>query len=294
VYNNSTGKITVSGTAKITAATSGTTVGTITLASSGTDTADRLIIQGGTIENTNVAGFYAIQNASTGGINISGGTVSSTAGRAINITSTGKITISGTALVTARNDNTGAGTIFLASVGTDTADRLVISGGTVRNTGSGNAIRNDSTAGISITGGTIEITSTGTASRAIFNNSSGALKISGGTVQATAGSAIINVSTGKITVSGSATITSASASVELGTIVMLKPAPDDTNVRFEMTGGTVRNTSTTGNAIYSASTGAITISRGTVTAAATSFAVRNTAGGAVNTTGATVTGRVGQ
>jgi hypothetical protein len=68
VYNDNTGKITVSGMAKVTSASTST----IHLTSRGTaETAERLEITGGTVENT-VANANAVYNYSTGGILLSG------------------------------------------------------------------------------------------------------------------------------------------------------------------------------------------------------------------------------
>jgi len=95
VWNRSTGKITVSGTAKVTSAYSSTTTGTIYITNSGTATDERLVITGGTVENTSTTTGNAINNASTGAVTISGGTVSKagTSGNAINNNSTGVVTI---------------------------------------------------------------------------------------------------------------------------------------------------------------------------------------------------------
>ena len=67
VYNNNTGKITISGDADITSANESATNGTIFIANSGTATAPRLEITGGTITNT-VATGNAVINASTGSV----------------------------------------------------------------------------------------------------------------------------------------------------------------------------------------------------------------------------------
>ena len=203
VYNSSTGKIIVSGTAKVTSQSTNTSSGTIHIASSGTATEDRLIIEGGSVENTNPAGFYAITSASTGGIRISGGTVSATGGRAVHSTSVGKITVSGTALLTSGNINTAGGVVYLAAISgvTSTAERLVIEGGTIRNTAVGNAVYNASTGTVTMSGGTVENTSE-TTGNAIYNNSTGAINITGGTVSktGTGGNAIFNNSTGVVTI----------------------------------------------------------------------------------------------
>jgi hypothetical protein len=252
VYNASTGKITVSGTeTKITSANVTASSGTIIIANSGTDTAARLVIEGGTVENKNDTNSRAIRNASTGAVNITGGTVSATSGYAVYNNSTGAVTISG-------------GTISATT------------SSTVYNT----------TGTVSISGGTVSATS----GYAVNNYSTGAVTISGGTVSATSGRAVNNNSTGKITVSGTAKVTSANNIDTFGTI-FIASSGTATAARLEISGGTIENTSTAanGNAIRNSSTGAITISGGTVsTSAASGKAIYNNTTGAVNITGGTV------
>jgi hypothetical protein len=87
--NANTGRITISETTdtptKITSANITNTAGTIWLSGTQALTAPRLIIEGGTIQNTAAAGTgggHAIYNASTnGGIIISGGTITSSSAR---------------------------------------------------------------------------------------------------------------------------------------------------------------------------------------------------------------------
>ena len=169
VTNTNTGTITVSGTAVITADPGGSTTynyGTISISDSGTDTAPRLIITGGTVRtstrtNSDPAGGPAITNASTGAVIISGGMVVNTnSAPAVRNTNTGTITVSGTAQVTSADTSTTSGTIFIANSGTSSAARLTISGGTVSNTASGGrAVYNESTGAVNISGGTVSATS---------------------------------------------------------------------------------------------------------------------------------------
>jgi hypothetical protein len=108
VYNYSTGLITISGDAVVTG--SGDTYPAIYLADSGTATAVRLNITGGTVSAPN----YAVRNVSTGAVTISGGTVSA-ATYAVRNESTGALTISG-GTVSATTDavrNNSTGTITL-------------------------------------------------------------------------------------------------------------------------------------------------------------------------------------
>jgi len=311
VYNySSSGTINISG--GTVSATTGTAVYNFLSGS--------ITISGGTVSATTGTAVY---NNRSGSITISGGTVSVTTGVAVHNADTGKITVSQAAgaatRVTSANTDTSKGTIFIANSGTDTAVRLEITGGTVENTSTttGNAIRNDSTGSVSITGGTVSATSgtavynnssgvvtisggtvSATTGTAVYNNGSGSITISGGTVSATTGVAVYNASTGKITVSqaaGAATrVTSANTNSSEGTIFIANSGTA-TAVRFEITGGTVENTSTTtGNVIYNASTGAVTISGGTVSVTVTTAtAVYNNSSGSITISGGTVSATTG-
>ncbi|MCL2761980.1 MAG: hypothetical protein FWD36_02080 [Treponema sp.] len=203
----------------------------------------------------------AIFNNGTGTVNVSGGTVSAVTGRAIENTNTGRINISGTAIVTSGNASESvagvntAGTILIS--GTQAAGtRLEISGNAVvRNTGSTDM------------------------SRAIYNSSTnGVISITGGTVSAAAGRAIENANTGRITISGTALVTSENVSSSSGTVFI--SGTQAAGTRLEINGGTVRNTSTVanGNVVYNTSTnGAVHISGGTVSTTATNgFALQQT------------------
>jgi len=93
--------------------------------------------------------------------------------------SPGKIIVSGTARVTSVNTNADGGTIKMFKPQPDpTTLRLEITGGTVENTANGgNAIYNASAGAISITGGTVRATGTG---YAVNNNSTGVVTIGAG------------------------------------------------------------------------------------------------------------------
>ena len=217
--NTNSGRIIVSGDALITS--ENTTEGTISV---GMNTSDKpLIIEGGTVENTtNGVAVYsnspatveinngtvkntspngsAILNVSTGTISITGGTVEANTGVAIYNLSAGKITVSDNALIT--SESTSFGTIFLNSSGSATAERLVITGGTVKNTTTqttGHAIRNNSPGTVRISGGAVSATT----GYAISSYHTGTLNINGGTVQATTGYAVyLNHSAGTVNISG--------------------------------------------------------------------------------------------
>jgi hypothetical protein len=235
-------------------------------------------MSGGKIENSSSS--YAIYNNSTGTVTISGGTVSATTGRAVYNNSTGKITVSGTAMLTSQSDNS---TIYNSS----TDGTIEITGGTVENTvnnpsnsNNGKAIDNSGT--VNISGGTVSAI-TGNAVRNSTPTST--VTISGGTVSATTGNAVRNDSTGKITVSGTAKVTSANVTAAQGTI-MIVSSGTETAARLEITGGTVENTAANANAraVYNASTGTVSISGGVVKAT-TGYAVYKNSTGTTTLTG---------
>jgi uncharacterized repeat protein (TIGR02543 family) len=170
-----------------------------------------------------------------------------------------------------------------------TAGTVTISGGTVKGQGdSGYAISNTSTGEIIITGGTLSVEG----GIAVYNGAAGGVKgtitITGGTVKATAsaGRAVVNFTNGKITISGTAMITSANTNDASGTIV-LENHGTETDCRLEITGGTVENTASGGNAIYNDSPGSVDIRGGEVTAPV-GRAIRNFQDGTVNINGGMV------
>jgi len=248
--------------------------GAITNASDGTVT-----IKGGTVS----AAYDTIRNEDTGTVNISGGTVSATDGNAIFILSSGTVNISGGTV-----SATSSATIYNNSDGT-----VNISGGTVSNTSTIFAsVQNRDTGPVNISGGTVSAT-TGSA----VENWFGPVNISGGTVSATTGIAILNISNSKITISqasGKTTlITSANTTTDEGTIVLW----GGSGHVLQMSGGTVRNTSTDSavrNAIYNEDNGEIIINGGTVRTFSSTgnYAINNIGGGALTTTGATITGNI--
>ena len=280
-----------------------------------------LTISGGAIRAVGT-GLLVLRDSCV--INISGGTISSTKGNAMKVSGDGIINISGNAVITAKESHA----IIYPALPTASAI-LNITGGTVEYTGpssmwsnvaaiyafndvtvniSGGNIKGGECIGILRSGnGTVTISGnavvSATTGTAIQNSGEGGtLTITGGTVSSGTGTAILNYYTlTKIIVSGTANITSANTKATEGTIRIAKldtkARPDNTEVRFEMTGGTVTNTSkaATGNAIRSDSTCGINITGGTVsTASANGFAINNTSTGAVNTAGATIQGKVGK
>jgi hypothetical protein len=232
------------------------------------NTNNTLNISGGTVSNTTgnaVSSYYGVA------INISGGTVSSTTGNAVRRGyGNGKITVSGTAKVTSENTNSIEGTIYLTS-GTMLAEGLFIEGGTVENTARGNVI---------------------------YGNYGSDINISGGTVQANTGTAVyLGGDYRKITVSGTAKVTSANTSYSGGTIFLERRSVGASPALFDIEGGTVENTAS-GNAVYDASGtsafdgGTITISGGEVKAT-TGDAVRGNGYGTINISGGTMSATTG-
>ena len=166
IYSANTGAITVTGAStSVTSANTTATSGTIYVAASGTGTGTRLTVNNGTVQNT-AAGGNALYNASTGTVYVSGsGKATATTGSAIYNSGNGLISVSGSSQVTSANAATNSGTIHLA-VSSGTGNRLYISGGTVQNTASGNAVYNYGNGPLNITGGAI---TTGSSAFAIFN-----------------------------------------------------------------------------------------------------------------------------
>jgi len=263
VYSASTGTITVSGTANLTSANETETAGTIYLTNSGTGTDIRLVITDGVVRNTSAASTNsrAVYNAGTGGITISGGTVSAIGsnGIAVYSNSTGIITVTGIANITSDTYGDDKGTIYLADSGTSTNVRLTIKGGTVRSTGSYlTAIYNAGTGGITISGGTV--------SGRVYNANNGGIMISGGKLEAigvngVSGNTVYNNGTGSITISG-------------GTVGRIE---NRSTGNITISGGTV-------GSIDNSSTGDITISGGTVSGG-TNVAVYNGSTGLITVSG---------
>ncbi len=164
IYNGNTGKVTIDGVATVisTKADSGfvpaSDTGTIYL-KDGLADIPVLEITGGTVENT-------------------------TTGIAIYNNGTGKIKISGTAIV--KGSKVDSGTVSTSDTGT-----IYLKEGVAGNTV------------LEIKGGSIENT---TSDNAIYNTGSGNVSISSGMVSANNGTAICNHSTGKIIISGTSTI----------------------------------------------------------------------------------------
>ena len=194
--------------------------------------------------------------------------------------------------------------------------KTTIQSGTVKTTGERgtailhNAYYND----LTIDGGTVTsegqistaITHTGQSSKvnvisgtvsanqdqAIANRSFGSVNISGGTVSS-ASTAVLNSQTGTIVISGGEVTSSGSYTIRIG------DAGTATTARLTISGGTVRNTSASGNAVYNSSTGAVNISGGIITASTaagtSAYAIEcGNANSMINLSGSpTITGYIG-
>jgi len=206
-------------------------------------TSYRLKIEGGTIRNT-ATGGNAICNASYGSVNISGGYIYTNGGVTVFNAGRGEINI---------NDGT------------------VDVGGT-----NGIAVRNETGFGkVNINGGKVK--AAGQGSRAVYNNATGEVNISGGEVSSHNWIAVVNYANGKINVSGTALITSANTNATSGSIFLFNNSVDD-NCRLEISGGTIENTSAAGNAIRNESNGSMEITGGKVLAR-NGFAINNNGAG---------------
>jgi len=150
----------------------------------------------------------------------------------------------------------------------------------------GNDVSVNSTADIANTAASVD-------AKAIYNNSTGTLTISGGEVKANTGKAIQNNTTGTIIVSGTAKLTSANVTTSSGTIHIVSSGTGGDRLKIE--GGTVENTAANGNAIYNASTGAVIISGGIVQVTqSNAYAIYNNSTGSLTITGGTVSATTGQ
>ncbi|MCL2168284.1 MAG: hypothetical protein FWH59_04075, partial [Lentimicrobiaceae bacterium] len=256
IWNDDTGKITISETAKVTSKNlpgSSNLTGTIVLKDAGTATDCRLEITGGTVENTVELDFYndiygiAICNLSTGAVNISDGDIS--ASIAVYNYSPGAVNISG---------------------GEISGDYLAVYGGVGMVNISGGKISASPTDGymkiaimigngtVNISGGEISanVNTVGDAVYAVANMD-GTVNISGGEISASATNAgsIWAVVNGKITTISGGNISTSStdgyAVINIGTLTI--------------SGGTIENTSGYGNTIFNRdATSVIEVSGGTV------------------------------
>jgi uncharacterized repeat protein (TIGR02543 family) len=216
VYNASTGVITISGaTTKVTSARIASAYGTIYLANSGTATTARLVITGGTVENTatNTNGCaLAVYNASSGAVNVSGGAVSSQSGSyaiynyiGYNVSSN-TINISGgtvssiytegynsyyfgTVTVSGGIVGGGARTAIYSTTGVVNISSNAKITSTITSSNNGTIYLSGST--LNVSGGTVENIAMGTDAYAIYISSNSTINVSGsGIVESENGHAI--------------------------------------------------------------------------------------------------------
>lgn len=212
-------------------------------------------ITGGTITSSS----SGVSNNGTGTVAISGGTITSTTSAAVSNYREGLITVSGDAVITAATTSATLGTIRLQDNQDATDARLVISGGTISNTAdNANA-------------------------QAILNASSGGVEISGGTITSVKGPAVANSKDGVITISGTATISSAANTGANSGTILLSGSNAATDDRLIITGETVtvENTADTADAkaIFNNSSGGVKIISSAITSAG-DFAIANGASAA--------------
>jgi hypothetical protein len=218
IYNNNTGKITLSGNTEITSANTSATGGTIVLANSGNATDERLVIDRGDVYN-NAAGGNAIYNASTGAVTIGArGYVEAQTGTGIRNNSSGTVNMNGEIYATTGTavHNAGTGTVNITGgTASATTGRAIENSSTGKITVSGGGVESINTTATSgtiylangtldITGGEVQNQSTNANARAVYNNGAGAVSISGGTVSAKNGYAIYKAGTGATALTGGA------------------------------------------------------------------------------------------
>ena len=244
IYIASTGVITISGSeTRITSERNTTTnYGVIYLANSGTATAARLVITDGTVENTSTSTnlyAYAIYNASTGAVNISGGRVSklnnsyALYNNSTSSVSAGTIYISGGYVNSILNNGYSASRNSTINISGGTVGQTTSRYGTINISGNATISNAVSSADrgtveltgvtLNVTGGTIKNTAAGTIGNAIYipSGSSATINISGGTVHSENGHAIrgytpasgtTNTATVTTNISGGTVSTNGSAS----------------------------------------------------------------------------------
>ena len=202
-------------------------------------------IQTGTID----ANYHAIKNHA-GTLEINGGGVTITGNKGTDVTWSAVCNDEGATMTHKSGTITGSNHQGISNYGTCT-----ISGGTVKSGKASNAITNNSTGKVTITGGTISTTT----NYAISSSSTqtAAVSVSGGTItSSTTNGTILNGASGTITLSG-------------GTI-------ENTNLNQEGGVPTIRNTSTgkitingatvktTGYGVYNTGAGAVELSSGSI------------------------------
>ena len=273
IYNTSTGKITISGSAEVTSANTSASWGTIYLDAVPDPAAVVLEIKDNAeVTNTATDGYsvYFYPSSVTSATLSSyyshtGGTVGRvhpeaavTVLQSDGTTERGQYTTLADAIAAAQSGDTLKITadITLTTGVTISGKSLTLNlnGKTITYGGSGNAISlSNVAAGLTVTDGGSGGTVSATSGNAIYNDSTGAVVVEGGTVSAagSTGYAIGNTSTGTVTVTDG----TVSAAGRSGRAIF-----NLSTGAVNISGGAVSATGTTGIAIYNTSTGKITIS----------------------------------
>ena len=254
-------------------------------------------IQTGTID----ANYHAIKNHA-GTLEINGGGVTITGNKGTDVTWSAVCNDEGATMTLKSGTITGSNHQGISNYGT-----CKISGGTVKSGKASNAITNQSTGKVTITGGTIS-TTTGYAIRSlstqttavlvsggtvtssttngtILNEASGTVTLSGGTITNTDGtsgstySVVKNTSTGKILISGATVQKQGNGTVVYNT----------STGTIQMTSGTIKTVTNGRYGIYSTGTGTVTMSGGTISLVNNGIDAK----GNITVTGGTIRGNEG-
>ncbi|GBU24516.1 hypothetical protein R83H12_01149 [Fibrobacteria bacterium R8-3-H12] len=291
------GRVSISGTAKVTAASTKTTIGTIYFKSSSSSTVDSLEITGGIVENT-AANGNAVYIASKGGILLSGDPAI-----------TGTIMKSSISTGVLRVDNNFSPTsskTYNLGFGSCSDGTVAVSGGAAfkASFSPSNLSVNGNNLVLSCyavekNGTTYTITrGTGyTSIQSAIDNVRTQANTAAATIQfGSGGSNVLDIGTEYISLDGSTTLSPRWGAITLtGKITSAYYDDEDemcgticlSNGASITSTADIANTNNYGYAIYNASTGAVTISNGTVSAKSYS-AIHNTSTGAINISGGTV------
>ena len=254
-------------------------------------------IQTGTID----ANYHAIKNHA-GTLEINGGGVTITGNKGTDVTWSAVCNDEGATMTLKSGTITGSNHQGISNYGTCT-----ISGGTVKSGKASNAITNQSTGKVTITGGTISTTTgyaikslstqtaavaisggtvtSSTTSGTISNEASGTVTLSGGTITNTDGtsgstySVVKNTSTGKILISGATVQKQGNGTVVYNT----------STGTIQMTSGTIKTVTNGSHGIYSTGTGTVTMSGGTISLVNNGIDAK----GNITVTGGTIRANVG-
>mgnify|MGYP001657558823 CR=1 FL=1 len=195
------------------------------------------------------ANYHAIKNHA-GTLEINGGGVTITGNKGTDVTWSAVCNDEGATMTLKSGTITGSNHQGISNYGTCT-----ISGGTVKSGKASNAITNQSTGKVTITGGTIS-TTTGYAIRSLSTQTA-AVSVSGGTVtSSTTNGTILNEASGTVTLSGG---TIENTNLNQGDVV---PTIRNTSTgKIKIDGATVK---TGGYGVYNTGAGAVELSSGSI------------------------------